>query len=148
LNQDPVLFQKNINFCNDFAKHNNLEVILLTENKKYNYNNSFPTPNQFLSLIYNAECIISNSFHGIVFSLKFYKPFVALARDRFKNKKNVRIINLLSKINATDNFLNLSNKNNLHNINYSMSRLNLANNIDNLQSEVDYSKNFIDNALK
>ena len=125
-----------------------LEIIFLTENARHNHNNTFPSPNEFLSLIYNAEVVISNSFHGIVFSIKFHKTFIALARDPFRNKKNVRILNLLSKLDATNNFINPSTINNLSSINLGLSSFKLSKNIDSLQCEIDYSKNFIDDALK
>lgn len=33
-------------------------------------------PSEFLSLFYNAEYIITNSFHGTAFSVNFNKPFL------------------------------------------------------------------------
>lgn len=35
-----------------------------------------PLPNEFLTLFHEAKCVVTNSFHGIVFSIVFDKPFV------------------------------------------------------------------------
>ena len=43
-----------------------------------------PTPSEFLTLFQEATCVVTNSFHGIVFSLVFEKPFVFV---RQKSKK-------------------------------------------------------------
>ncbi len=55
-------------------------------------------PEQFVQSIYNASYVITDSYHGLVFSINFNKPFTAL--KRFKNDKysqNVRIFNILNK---------------------------------------------------
>lgn len=38
----------------------------------------FASPEEFLSLIYNAECIISNSFHATMFSMMYKKQFMTI----------------------------------------------------------------------
>lgn len=53
------------------------------------------TPEEFLSLIWNAEFIITTSFHGTSFSVLFEKQFLAL--DMGKNSQRTRtLLNLLS----------------------------------------------------
>ena len=39
-----------------------------------------PTPSEFLTLFQQAKCIVTNSFHGIVFSIVFDKPFVFVSQ--------------------------------------------------------------------
>lgn len=52
------------------------------------------TPNDFISLFKNANMIITNSFHGVIFSSNFNKKFIAL-----ENHKNpVRAKDYLTKI--------------------------------------------------
>lgn len=52
------------------------------------------TPNDFISLIKNASMVITNSFHGVIFSSNFNKKFIAL-----ENHKNpVRARDYLTKI--------------------------------------------------
>lgn len=38
-------------------------------------------PSDWINMIYNASFIYTDSFHGIVFSLKFQKPFIAYYRE-------------------------------------------------------------------
>lgn len=63
-------------------------------------------PDAFLNLIENAECVCSNSFHGIAFSIIFKKEFYRVgAMDQTgKIKKDDRIDNIL-------NWCGLSNRN-------------------------------------
>lgn len=52
------------------------------------------TPNDFISLFKNASMVITNSFHGVIFSSNFNKKFIAL-----ENHKNpVRAKDYLNKI--------------------------------------------------
>ena len=54
-------------------------------------------PQDFLSLVSNAKCICTNSFHGTVFSLIFEKEFLVFDRFKYnaKNNQNSRIDDLL-----------------------------------------------------
>lgn len=45
-------------------------------------------PDDFINLIRNAEYVVTDSFHGSVFSILYHKKFVTL--NRFKNGKNSR----------------------------------------------------------
>lgn len=47
-------------------------------------------PYEFLSYIKNAECVVTNSFHGMAFSIIFEKKFVCVAHS----KRNTRLENL------------------------------------------------------
>lgn len=64
--------------------------------------------NDFVSLIMNAEYVLTDSFHGIAFSINFHKKFAAFKRfkDEDQNSQNSRIYNLLSMINAEDLIIN------------------------------------------
>ncbi len=55
---------------------------------------------EWLSNIYYAEHIITNSFHGIVFSIIFQRPFTAVLIDG--SGMNDRIITLLDKFELSD----------------------------------------------
>jgi hypothetical protein len=48
-------------------------------------------PEEFLSLFQNAAYVVTNSFHGLAFSINFNRQFVAIPRDAF----NTRIESLL-----------------------------------------------------
>ena len=62
-------------------------------------------PKEFLSLIYNAECIVTDSFHGTAFSVIFNKPFYSIpykgTESRFIDMLN--IFNLDNRIVDSDN---------------------------------------------
>lgn len=57
-------------------------------------------PIEFLSLIKNAEYVLTDSFHATVFSLLFERPFYTLLRDNDNEEKsmNSRIHSLLSML--------------------------------------------------
>lgn len=43
------------------------------------------SPEEYLSLIYNAECILTDSFHAAVFSILFHRPFKVYSRKHRNN---------------------------------------------------------------
>ena len=60
----------------EFAERKNLEIVYVTGNGKIDrYEKTFATIPQWLSLIDNAEYVVTNSFHCCVFSLLFEKKF-------------------------------------------------------------------------
>ncbi|MDE6024408.1 MAG: polysaccharide pyruvyl transferase family protein [Lachnospiraceae bacterium] len=78
-----------------YAQKNGYEVILLLQqNKYYAYG-----PTQFVNLIKNAELLITDSFHGCVFSIIMHTKFQVLSRTAKNSKENMnsRIDTLLSK---------------------------------------------------
>lgn len=56
-----------------------------------------PSPSDFLSWIYNAEYVVTDSFHGTVFSILFHKSFISYIRNKEGLPKK-RIIGLLEKV--------------------------------------------------
>lgn len=64
-------------------------------------------PSEFLSAVYNAEVIITDSFHATVFSILFRKPFYTFQRFKANawNDQNSRIENLLSKLSIKGRFV-------------------------------------------
>lgn len=58
--------------------------------------NTIVTPYQWLYYIKNSDFVICSSFHAVVFSLIFHKPFISLVPPRDKNRGgNMRINTLL-----------------------------------------------------
>lgn len=55
-------------------------------------------PREFLELIFGASYVCTDSFHGMIFSTLFHKPFTAFARFRENDARNQnsRVENLLS----------------------------------------------------
>ncbi len=55
-----------------------------------------PSPNEFLGLFANAEVVVTNSFHGAVFSIIFQKEFYVELDNR--KQRNIRVEGLLSQL--------------------------------------------------
>lgn len=64
-------------------------------------------PKQFLSLIKNAKFIISNSFHGTVFSTIYHKPFISA----IKNQVDPRRASLMKLFGLEDHLMSPDNYN-------------------------------------
>lgn len=58
-------------------------------------------PGEFLSYIDKAEIVVTNSFHGTVFSLIFHKNFITVAN----NKRNSRMEDLLNYLGLQDRLI-------------------------------------------
>lgn len=69
---------------NKFSKENNLKIISGTKIYNSNYSNNYPE--NFISNIYGAKYVITDTFHGTIFSTIFEKNFVVI--DKNKNKVN------------------------------------------------------------
>jgi hypothetical protein len=64
---------------------------------------AFPTVPEWLSLIAEAECVITNSYHGMIFSILFNRPFAVLPLNGgMFGKMNNRIRSLLSALGCSD----------------------------------------------
>lgn len=62
---------------------------------------------EFLSLVKNAEFVVTNSFHGMIFSVQFKKEFVIFSRERSDNK----ILELLELFGINNRILKSSTDN-------------------------------------
>ena len=91
-------------------------------------------PDEFLSYIFNAEFVLTNSFHGTAFSIIFEKQFYSYY------KKDSRIDNLLTKLNLSNRHIS------------SFADVDLNDSIDyqkiDLESFSHTSKNYLLNAIK
>lgn len=59
----------------------------------------------WLTSIANASCVVTNSFHGTIFSINFNTPFISLGFDGEVSWRNDRAINILSKFGLEDRFV-------------------------------------------
>lgn len=66
--------------------------------------NILATVTEWIELIQNAEIIITSSFHGVVFSILFHKPFIALPLKGDHADANERIKSLLVDLNLISLF--------------------------------------------
>ncbi|MCI5656057.1 MAG: polysaccharide pyruvyl transferase family protein [Ruminococcus sp.] len=78
-----------INVAKKLSKQTGIKVIELNPHPK-SWNSGFQKmygngPREFLGFILNAEYIVTNSYHGTVFSILFNKPFVAAFDEKDGN---------------------------------------------------------------
>ena len=59
---------------------------------------------QWISLIYYAKFVITDSFHGTVFSILYHKPFYTFSRTGVKESMDTRVVSLLKLLELTDRF--------------------------------------------
>ena len=75
---------------------------------------------EFLSLVKNAEFVVTNSFHGMIFSVQFKRPFVIFSREQCDNK----IFELLELFGISDRML-INGEENFDDIDYSVVHQNI-----------------------
>lgn len=65
-------------------------------------------PQDFINLLSNAEIILTDSFHGTMFSIYYHKKFFTFSRysESKKESTNSRIVSILSLMELTDRKLN------------------------------------------
>ena len=84
-----------ISYAEKIAKEKNLPLISNKNDISFFTN---PLPNDFLSWLLNAEYVVTNSFHGTVFSLLFHKQFVSHILNSSGETKKC-IVELLKTVN-------------------------------------------------
>ena len=60
-------------------------------------------PSDFVGLFSRAEFVVTNSFHGTVFSINFSKPFYSVIKSH--HSTNSRLTSILKKLNLEDRIL-------------------------------------------
>ena len=145
------LTDEKVRAANDFAEKNNCEIIAIPylHNEMEEYSEklngklfSEVNPADFLNLISNAEAIITDSFHAIVFSIIFQKDFWCFGRNAGTYSMNTRLHTLLSYVEMQDRMIAPEDlKNRTHNtyVNIDLSNLKIK------QKE---SITFLSNALE
>lgn len=68
------------------------------------------SPAEFLNLFAHARYVVTNSFHGTVFSVIFQKIFISCALTGHVEKRNIRMINLLGSLGLDDSFFEVGKK--------------------------------------
>lgn len=98
-----------------FAKEKGLKVIIVTgqrTNVEVNMHKVVvPSPEEFLGLFQNATFIVTNSYHGMLFSIIFKRSFVVISQQGTYANENFRFLSILKLINQEHRLLNgLSSK--------------------------------------
>ncbi len=101
---------------------------------------------EFLTLVRDADFVLTDSFHGVAFSVNFRKSFVAVKRKDTDAGKHTRINDFLSKIGLADRILTDENLDtfNFSEINYEESEKVLQNWI---KSSEDYFRKSLEKVL-
>lgn len=100
---DCKLNQSQIDCLTQYAREMNLEIIGGGDIKPYYTKEKIClTPYEWVSLFQNAEMVITGTFHGTVFSVKYRKKFVSYPTERNRIQK---ISSLLGTLGLTDRLL-------------------------------------------
>lgn len=81
-----------ISIADNIAKEKKLKIAMVSyghvwsNDARCDYYLKARSPLQFLSLLANSDYVVTNSFHGIAFSLRFRKQFVPVPRDKYNNR--------------------------------------------------------------
>lgn len=131
-----------IKIAEKISKNENLPIIFNRPYKKFsNQTKSVPHigPSEFLGLIKNATYIVTNSYHGFIFSIIYNKKFVAIPNT----KTPARIEELASNLNINNTLVYSSNNfNSIQNIKIDYKKV--EKNINSLKNE---SLLFLENSL-
>lgn len=83
----------------EWAKKQNLKVVYVASQGRFDdYEKMYPNVDEWLGLIKDAKYVVTNSFHGTVFSIIMNKQFVTIPLIGAFSKMNGRIFDLLSKL--------------------------------------------------
>lgn len=134
-----------INFVKDIAQKYNYKIISLQSRLKKDIEDSIAIRTagieEFITLFKNAEIVVTNSFHGTVFSIIFNKKFFV---EYLKENEvsNIRLENILSMYRLTDRVIEDGNNNSIE------SSIDYKNVNDILEREREKSLNFINEMLQ
>lgn len=100
----PTLFK----FISNLAKDTGCEVVFIGSYLKTKYSGAkyinAPSPDEFVGLFANAEYVVTNSFHGIAFSINMNRNFFAELQPP-PAKRNSRLENLLDLVGLRDRLI-------------------------------------------
>lgn len=113
--------------------------------KKYEIRTS-TSPEEFIGLIKNAKLVLTDSYHGVIFSLKFERDFYVFKRfkDKDKRSQNSRIYNILKMLNLEERLVDCNVLKDYKD-NYSIENYGEINKV--LSREIDDSTAFLTKAL-
>ncbi|WP_318065950.1 polysaccharide pyruvyl transferase family protein [Clostridium boliviensis] len=84
--KDRIADEKTINAINNYCKNHGLVPIAPFGSQKWIKRKKTLTPFELLRAFENAECIITDTFHGTLFGAKFGKKMCVIIRDSNRNK--------------------------------------------------------------
>ena len=134
---DCKLTQEMIRILKEYALKNNYKIIGAGDYKDfYDEIKINLTPYEWVNLFRNAEKVITGTFHGTVFSIKYYKNFICFPTE---NNRIQKIGSLLKDMKLEKRLLQVDKKENFHNM--------LNDNVDYSYAK-EYIKNQVENAKR
>lgn len=103
----------------------------------------YPSIEKWLSLIFYSSYVITSSFHGVVFSLLFNKPFLYIPLSGKYAKSNNRVIDLLNQIELANRII--YNNNDIKEV--IEEQINWKDVNDKIQNLRYFSQEFLDSAI-
>lgn len=76
-------------------------------------------PRQWLWLLANSACVVTNSFHGVALSIILRKKFIAVGLQGSKKSFNERVKNLLRELGLENRFVDKFDMDNIQNLAHS-----------------------------
>lgn len=68
-----------------------------SQGREDEYNKTYPTIEEWLSMMENASYVVTNSYHGTIFSMLYNKPFLTVPLVGNTARMNSRIMDLLKR---------------------------------------------------
>lgn len=79
--------ERMIEYADALAKEYNLKIIDISLRQNPNHEMRYDAGvEEFLNLVKNAQYVVTNSFHGMIFSIQFKKDFVVFSREQCDTK--------------------------------------------------------------
>ena len=149
---DPYIFSYILHGADkEFEKLNvslanmlNLRIVCCNSKSIYKRSYVLPSPTNWLYLVKNSSFLTTNSFHGVVFAIKYKVPFIVLKRSDSRKSMNTRLDSLLSVVGLSDRFLSTDEINDRVFINESIDWDNVHDKLDSFKKT---SSGFLINAL-
>ena len=85
-----------------FAQENNLKIISGTNNYSCCDKCIVNAPQSFLNYMIKADYVITDTFHGAIFSTNLQKRFIAINRNKQKVNNFIKSVNLEERLVETD----------------------------------------------
>lgn len=99
-----------LKIAHNYATQNKRQLKVIVTDSRFvsnKYDCCYPSPQDFLNLILNADKVFTDSFHGSIFSILFNKNLTTFKRfkDNKANNQNQRIYNLFRRLDLLDRFV-------------------------------------------
>jgi polysaccharide pyruvyl transferase WcaK-like protein len=136
-------YEKLIEYGDQIAKRFNLKIYVICfkkiKDRRIDVCFTNISPREFLYLFDKASYVVTNSYHGVLFSINFEKQFIAVAKEKY----NTRIDSILRLMKLEDRFV----YNDFY-IEKAVERIDYANVSIHLHNARIKSAEFLNNALK